>query len=418
MKKKNVFLPILVSSLFLLGGLWKFCPANVSGARDAFQVVESVPSETNLGSADVPRTLDVWLNMISSAQKTLDIEVFYISSESGHDMEKVLAAIKNAAGRGVKVRVIVDSVFYRKDSKAADELKAVPGVTLRVIPFSETTGGIMHAKFFVVDGVSGFVGSQNFDWRALEHIHEIGVSFIGKELAGTFLKVFEKDWKLCAPGSPSETSASRTTTVNSDNPLTIESDRYGSVQVYPAFSPKGMLPKGMNWEEEELVKLIAAAGKEIRIQVMNFAPKERKKGPGWHVIDDALKNAAARGVEVKLLLSSWAVKKNTVKFLTEMSAVPGIELRIITIPQHSSGPIPFSRVDHSKYMVVDGNLSWISTANWEWSYFNNTRNATLIVDSVPVAEQLRDIFARSWDSGMTASFDPGAYQFSQKSSGE
>ena len=54
----------------------------------------------------------------------------------------------------------------------------------------------MHAKYFVVDGEEAFVGSQNFDWRALEHIHEMGahvrVPAFGRALAAVFLE----DWDI------------------------------------------------------------------------------------------------------------------------------------------------------------------------------------------------------------------------------
>jgi hypothetical protein len=34
---------------------------------------------------------------------------------------------------------------------------------------SARTQGVLHAKYFVVDGREAYLGSQNFDWRALAH---------------------------------------------------------------------------------------------------------------------------------------------------------------------------------------------------------------------------------------------------------
>ena len=51
-----------------------------------------------------------------------------------------------------------------------------------MIDIGTVAGGVQHAKFFIVDGEEVFLGSQNFDWRALKHIHELGVR--GARLGG------------------------------------------------------------------------------------------------------------------------------------------------------------------------------------------------------------------------------------------
>ncbi len=459
MKIKTFFISIPASAALIclsqLGG----CAGEVSQNDADFQIVESVPFETVLGSPDIPRTLDIWLEMINGARKSLDIETFYISGKNGSRMEKVLSAIEKAAKRNVKVRIIVDSSFYRIYPNPADRLNKVKGISLRVIPFSKLTGGIMHAKFFIVDKREVFVGSQNLDWRALEHIHEIGTRVFEPETAGTFLEVFETDWELCKSSRPSaESSGSRSRLsrnigkpqsvphpqsyqeravpgrngalpngegspspkaegsevvrdrkmrpVNAGNPVVIKSEGYGKISVYPAFTPKSLLTPGLSWELDEILRLINNSKKEILIQAMSFSPFKYKKKTTWHAIDNALKKAAKKGVKVKLLLSNWTIKSKTMNFLRELSSVSGLELRIITIPQHSSGFIPFSRVDHSKYMVADGNKSIISTSNWEWGYFHESRNAALVITGKSAGRRLSKIFYQSWDSPYSLPFDP------------
>ncbi|MFA6583305.1 MAG: phospholipase D-like domain-containing protein [Elusimicrobiaceae bacterium] len=159
-------------------------------------IAESVPLETSYGSSLTRRAPELWLELFSGAQKSIDIEVFYIDSRENTALAEVLSAIKSAAGRGVKVRIIIDSVFYKKMPKTADELKAVKGIELRVINFGKLGGGIMHAKYFVIDVESVYLGSQNFDWRSLEQIHEVGVLVRNGQLASNFLDVFNLDWQL------------------------------------------------------------------------------------------------------------------------------------------------------------------------------------------------------------------------------
>jgi phosphatidylserine/phosphatidylglycerophosphate/cardiolipin synthase-like enzyme len=71
--------------------------------RPNIEIVESTPIETFLDNPDIPNTREVWLEMIGRAARTLDIEQFYISDEPGKLLQDVLAAIRSAADRGVRV---------------------------------------------------------------------------------------------------------------------------------------------------------------------------------------------------------------------------------------------------------------------------------------------------------------------------
>ena len=44
-------------------------------------------------------------------------------------------------------------------------------------------GGVLHSKAMVVDREVVFLGSANFDWRALEHIQELGALVHSEPLA-------------------------------------------------------------------------------------------------------------------------------------------------------------------------------------------------------------------------------------------
>jgi len=146
-----------------------------SQQRFEIELVESVPVETSLDNPDIRSTQEVWLEMINSAQKTLDIEQFYITSEEGEPLDTILKAIIAAAKRGVNVRIIVDSEMYNTYPADVSWLEAQSYyIEKRVINIKSLTGGIQHSKFFIVDGEQVFLGSQNFDWRSLKHIHELG----------------------------------------------------------------------------------------------------------------------------------------------------------------------------------------------------------------------------------------------------
>ena len=52
-------------------------------AQTSIELVESVPLETSLDMPDIRNTADVWLDLIRSANKSIDIEIFYLSHEPG-----------------------------------------------------------------------------------------------------------------------------------------------------------------------------------------------------------------------------------------------------------------------------------------------------------------------------------------------
>lgn len=157
-----------------------------------FELVESIPVETSLDNPDIRNTQEVWLEMINSAQKTIDIEQFYISNKKGEPLDTILKAIVAAAKRGVIVRIIVDSKMYETYPDDVNWLEEQsPNIIARVLDIGKISGGIQHAKFFIIDGYEIFLGSQNFDWRALKHIHELGIRFKG--VFDLHKKIFEYD---------------------------------------------------------------------------------------------------------------------------------------------------------------------------------------------------------------------------------
>ncbi|MBK8380410.1 MAG: hypothetical protein IPL16_00665 [Ignavibacteria bacterium] len=374
-------------------------------SQDEIEIVESIPLETPLEKSDLPRTLNVWLKMINEAKESVDIETFYFANEKGKPLEQIIAALKDAAGRGVIVRIIADSGFYSKNDKSVDELEGIKNITIKKIPFSNLAGGVMHAKYFIADKINVFTGSQNFDWRALIHIHEIGIRVKNKDMGRTFSELFETDWKLCDNNFYGITNMAVHFFVNKDNPVTVSSDKYGQVMMYPAFSPPDLNMPGLSSEEDELIKIIDYSKNRLLIQMYSYSPKTRSKEIKYDRIDNALRSAASRGVKVKIIFSDWAIRDEATDFIKSLSAEKNIEIKFSSIPQYSAGFIPYSRVEHCKYFISDNNISWISSSNWEQSYFKNSRNATIVTDNIRINEELEKVFYRSWDSNFTEKVD-------------
>lgn len=369
------------------------------------QLVESVPDETVYGSSFTVRPQAVWLEMIKAATKTLDIEEFYIADQAGEALEPVIEAVKAAARRGVKVRLIVDSVMMKETGRSLPPLREA-GVAARVLDFKKHgAGGIQHSKYFIVDGREAYIGSQNFDWRSLKHIHELGLRLKSQRAAADLGRVFEADWALADGKSAKKILAKKNkNAVTAEKPETAEMN--GSTVSYSlAFSPAGFIPNGFDTEIDAMKRLIKAAKISLRGQVMTYALAEHGSAR-WAELDEALRIAAARGVAVELIFADWSMGGKADRDIKALSKTDNIAIKISSLPQHSSGFIPFARVEHLKYLVADGETGFVTTSNWGPGYFLTTRGAAVVLNGAAGAGILEDIFGRAWNGPYVEPVDP------------
>jgi len=367
-------------------------------AEPAVQLVETFPVETTLDHPAIPEAYEVWIEMIDGAESTLDFAEFYASNEPDSRLEGVIAAVERAAGRGVGVRFLAEKKFHEVYPETLDRLSALDGVDLRIFDVKAVMGGVLHAKYFLVDRDQAYIGSQNFDWRSLTHIQELGVRVRDEAAVATLGKVFDMDWKLAA--GEIEATPSR---LEPPGPV-VSGDDENRVAVVA--SPRDWLPEGVAWDLPALVDMIDGATETVRLQLLTY------KTVGWDKsyfddLESALRRGAARGVTVQLLLADWCKRKGTIEGLQSLEVVPGIDVKLVTIPEWSGGFIPYARVVHAKYLVVDGAKAWVGTSNWEKSYFYDSRNVGVILEG-SICDRLDDFFETGWNAPYAAQVEPCA----------
>ncbi len=378
--------------------------ASISG-EGTIDLVETAPIETSLDHADIPNADEVWLAMIGGAKRTIDIAQFYVANAPDTRLASVIQAIESAAARKVVVRLLIDDKFYEKYPETADRLGRCESIAMRRIDVGATMGGVMHAKYFVVDGEEAYMGSQNFDWRSLTHIQELGVRIRHRGIAAAYESVFEMDWALAAGETAGTLGSLGAKAAFGESSVVVQG---GSAKVVAVASPTGWLPSGMKWDLPEIVAMIARAQRSVRIQLLTYKPSSRDGTP-FLDLDRPLRQAANRGVAVELLLADWCKRAGTLEPLQALKReVKNIEIRFVTIPPWSGGEIPFARVIHSKYMVVDGTRGWIGTSNWEGDYFTRSRNLGLVIDGAAFGGRLERLFGDLWDSEYAKGIDTNA----------
>lgn len=361
-------------------------------------LVESAPIETSLDHPDIPNADAVWREMFASARESIALAQFYASDEPNSRLSPLIKALQDAAARGVRVRFLADLGFSKKYPETLEQLGSKHGIELRTLDVKRLSGGVQHAKYFVVDGREAYLGSQNFDWRALTHIQEIGVRLRSQALAGALGDVFETDWAL-AEGKPDGYRHHR----RAIQPVRLQT---GEEVTFTA-SPKGWLPDEGEWDLPRLVSLIDGAQQEVGVQVLSYSTRSYS-GETFTVLDEALRRAAARGARVRLLVSDWSNRpgSDARRALLSLGGVAGVEVRVITIPRWSGGEIPFARVCHAKYMVVDGQRAWVGTSNWDGDYFLRSRNVGVVVESADFARRLIQVLDDGWNSTYSAALAP------------
>lgn len=400
----KVILKISIIICICIFALSVFAQPNVP----VFQLVESVPIETTLGLQETARTLPVWLEMIRNSKHSIDIECFYLSNETGEPLEQILSEIKKAANRNVQIRILVDEKLRKTYPEPLNQLDQFKNITVQSIDFFNELNGVMHAKYMIVDREDVFIGSQNFDWRALKHIHEIGIRIQNKSFAQTVGLIFDLDWSIAISNKMkpilSHFKAPNFSIITAKNPITLFGHSNQPVQLYPSFSPKNLIYPDMNWDEDEILNLIKNAQSEVLIQLLSYTPQN---GDDYYSkLDNALRQAAIRNVQVKMILSNWSSSESKLPFIKSLAAIPNIEIKFSAIPEWSGGFIPYARVEHCKYLLVDGKAGWLGTSNWSKDYFYSGRNLGIIFQGKSVALILRKLFMKSWESDYTAIVEP------------
>ena len=378
--------------LFTLAG-----PALAAFESNGFELVYTAPVETKLEAPDLRGPAEVWVEIIDGAKKTLAFGEMYAISKAGEPLEKVMEALEKAGERGVKTRFMLEEKMLRASApETIERLKKIKGLELRVFAFSKLSpDAITHSKYFIADGSVAYVGSQNFDWRSLKHIHETGLKITEKKIVGPMLAIFEMDWKAADPKAKNK--------VRTDVPASRKVSE--TEKAWLVASPPALLPKGVAQSEAELVRLIGTAKEEVRVQLLDYYPTYRDKKTYYHPIDTALRTAAVRGVKVKLLVSHWNQDKPAVDYLKSLTFVPNMEVKIATIPEAKEGKIPFARVIHSKTMTIDGKLAWIGTSNWTGGYLDKLRNLEVILRDDKIAGRVAQLHEQLWSSEYAAKVD-------------
>jgi len=301
---------------------------------------------------------------------------FYIWYPGGW-ADEVAAALIRAAARGVKCRVLLDSVgsdLFLKSSlvremegKGIEIIEALPAGIFRALFVRIDLRN--HRKIVIIDNEIGYTGSQNLvDPKFFKQDEAVGQWIdtmvrvrgpVVEKMSATFFF----DWLV-----ENAIELTDLKQINEIKPVA----RVGDV-------PVQLVPSGPGFEEggihDLLLTTIYAARRELILTTPYFVPD--------NAILAALKSAARRGVEVTIVVP----KKNDSRLVHYASRA-----RYGALARSGVKIMPFQEgLLHAKTITVDGDFSLIGSVNLDMRSFWLNFELTLFVYNREFTQQLRRI---------------------------
>jgi cardiolipin synthase len=184
--------PVVKEFQKLFIGTWEKQKGEQLASRNYFPQLENKGKEVvrAIGSSpDEAYTLmyATLISAINSAEATVYLTNAYFVPDP-----QLLASLKDAAQRGVDVKIILPSytdlwLVYHAGRSYYEEL-----LTAGVKIF-ERRDALLHAKTALIDGVWSTIGSTNLDWRSFLHNDEVNAVVLSQDFGMQMRTMFERD---------------------------------------------------------------------------------------------------------------------------------------------------------------------------------------------------------------------------------
>lgn len=343
--------------------------------------IQRILSASGAPSAKSNRTIDLlttgeeafarYVERIYSAKKSVDVTTFILADDEVG--RAIISALGEAAARGVRVRVIVDSlsaVLLRQPSLNA--FKQAGGqvayfMPLLHLPFRGRYNLRNHRKLLVIDGESAILGGMNLskDYMGPDpdkrRWADIAVQVDGA-CVPDLQNVFERDWAFAnsAPDSPwIDTEAKREVGVSYRAQVVASGPDVAGDPLY-----------------DVLLYSLYTALREIQIVTPYFVPDE--------ALAKALELAAKRGVKVQIL-----TPRRSNHFLADLA-------RGSFVRQLAEAGVEFAfyrKMIHAKVVVIDHAFVLLGSANFDMRSLLLNYELGILIDDAKILRETEEWIA-------------------------
>jgi len=317
---------------------------------------------------------------IDAAKSEIYLETYIFADD--HSGRRIADALVRAAGRGVRVHVLVDG--FGSKGTFAQTRQLLGAANIDVLVFGPKTSPLtlrrnrlrrLHRKLVVVDGRVAFVGGINIidDMHTPHHTpprYDYAVRIEGP-LVAHVLEQCERMWRRVAWASLKR-SAQRHPHVD----VTEQGTQYAVLVVRDNFRHRSDI-------EDAYLEAIRAAHKEVIIANAYFFPGVRFR--------HALREAAGRGVRVVLLLQG-RVEYLLLHYASRALYGSLLDAGVEIYEYHKS-------FLHAKVAVIDRRWATVGSSNIDPFSLMLAREANVIVDDLKFAHELRRSLLEHMKSG-------------------
>ena len=344
-------------------------PAAAHALRRRFERLLGIPG-TEGNRITVLRNGDeifpAMLESIRSAQRSVDFLTFVYWQ--GDIADEVAGALADRAAAGVRVRVLLDAIGGQKmDRTLIDRMRASGAVVewfrapWRISPFKQNHR--THRKLLICDETVGYTGGVGIaqewcgDARGADEWRDTHVRVEGPAVDG-LAAAFAQNW------------------AESDHPLADDRD------AFPEQEPVGdsvvLVARGsatVGWNDMSTVfrLLIETATTRLRITTAYFVPDD--------CFEQLLLDAAARGVQVQLLLPGPGADKRVCQLASE-STYQRLHEGGVEIWNFQPSML------HAKVATADGLVSVVGSANMNRRSMSHDEEVVAVVLDPVVTQEL------------------------------
>ncbi len=279
------------------------------------------------------------VNAIAEAQASVWVEMYLLTDHS------IINALENAAHRGLDVRVMLESHPYESSSPAQtlDRLRAAGVKAQEASPDFAVT----HEKCMIIDGKVVYIMTANFTRSALGGTssvtnREYGIIDTNQQDIQATQNIFNADWNR--------------TTAQFDDPNLV-------------VSPVNA--------RNDFTALINNAHSMLQIEAEEMQDSD---------IEQALVNAAQRGVKVQIILPSPGGSASD----SNSSGISTIKQGDVVVKEDTHLYM------HAKIIVVDGHTAFVGSENISTASLERNRELGIIVSDPTVLNTLQQTFQQDW----------------------
>jgi cardiolipin synthase len=279
------------------------------------------------------------LDFIGSAQTSLDLAIYELSDRL------VLRSLEDAAGRGVRVRVLAEPMpgGHPVNARALSELRQKGAQTEDSAPQFRLT----HEKALIVDGASAMIMSLNLTAETFSSSRDMAIVDRDPQDVAEIAAVFQADWDR-QPVMPGRSSL--------------------------VWSPDNA--------RTQIEQLIASATSEIDVYAEELEDRR---------IVALLDSEASAGVRIRLIMTDTGARDGSRTGRANLQQAGG-EVRISQKPYI-----------HAKVIVVDGVVAFTGSENLSSASLDRNRELGLLITDASVVGGLSSTFEQDWGRALPLS---------------